>query len=358
MEFEKLRRLTYTVVLILSGAFLFYLFMKHVFVAVLPFLIGWFVAFAMRPVAAYLSPRLKIKQGILRLLLTILLIVILAGLVSVAIWLLSREVWSFLSGLDSNFDALRDMIGNIVGDGGIIGKIFGELGNYVADGIYSILASLLGTLGGAVSSLASMIPRALFFLLITVISAVYFSLDLDRINAGVKSLLPKGACSFLVRVKDGFLSALFRYARSYLLLLLITFGEMLVGLFILRAPYPVLMAIVVAVLDLLPVIGVGTVLIPWGIWALISGKGAFGIGLFALFLLHTVFRQIIEPRIVGKNLGIHPVLTLVFLYVGYTLFGFVGLIFVPLLTVLVNIAFGKKNTAEVSDSSVGESNDT
>lgn len=354
MDFEKLKRLTYTVVLILSGAFIFYLFMKHVFVAVLPFLIGWFIAFAMRPISAYLSPRLKIKQGILRLLLTIILILTLTGLLSLAVWMLSREIWNLLSGIDADFSAIRDAVNDIIGDGGIIGKIFGEFSGYVADGIFGIFSSVIGSLAGGISNLASMIPRALFFVLITVISAVYFSLDLDNINAAVKRLLPKGACEIAVRLKDGFLSALLRYARSYLLLLLITFGEMLVGLFILRAPYPLLMAIVIAVLDLLPVIGVGTVLIPWGIWGFISGNGAFGIGLLALFLLHTVFRQIIEPKIVGKNLGVHPVLTLVFLYVGYTLFGFVGLLFVPLLTVLVNIAFGEKNTAEVTEGTTGE----
>lgn len=358
MDFEKLRRLTYTVVLILSGAFIFYLFMKHVFVAVLPFLIGWFVAFAMRPIAAYLSPRLKIKQGLLRLILTVILILLLTGLMSLAIWMLSREIWTLLSGMDADFGAIRDAVDDILGDGGIIGKIFGEFSDYVADGISRIFSTAIGALAGGISNLATMIPRALFFVLITLISAVYFSLDLDNINAAVKRLLPRSVCSVAIKLKDGFLSALLRYARSYLLLLVITFGEMLAGLFILRAPYPLLMAIVIAVLDLLPVIGVGAVLIPWGIWAFITGNGAFGIGLIALFLLHTVFRQIIEPRIVGKNLGVHPVLTLVFLYVGYTLFGFVGLIFVPLLTVLVNIAFGKKDAAKVSESSVGEGSDS
>ena len=125
--------------------------------------------------------------------------------------------------------------------------------------------------------------------------------------------------------------------RSYLLILVITFFEMLVGLFLLRAPYPFVMALLIATLDLLPVLGVGSVLIPWGVWSFVVGKTPFGIGLFVLFVFHTVLRQIIEPKIVGKNLGVHPLLTLLFLYVGYSVFGIIGLLLVPVFTVLAQV---------------------
>ena len=106
-------------------------------------------------------------------------------------------------------------------------------------------------------------------------------------------------------------------------------------------------------LDLLPVIGVGSVLIPWGVWSFFAKKTPFGIGLLVLFVIHTVLRQIIEPKIVGKNLGTHPLLTLVFIYVGYSLLGIIGLLLVPVMTVLVNIAFGKDNSAKVAESQGG-----
>ena len=92
-------------------------------------------------------------------------------------------------------------------------------------------------------------------------------------------------------------------------------------------------------------------------WSFFAGKTPFGIGLLVLFVAHTVLRQIIEPRIVGKNLGMHPILTLVFIYVGYSLFGIIGLILVPILTVLVNVAFGEKNSAEVTEHTVAKGDD-
>ena len=352
MSFENLKKWTYTVVFILGVTLALYLFIKHVFLAVLPFLIGWFVAFAIRPIAAYLSPRVKIRVGIIRVILTALSVLAITALISLGVWALSREVWGLITRLGEDDGELYGIISSFLDPAGILGRIFGELGEYVADGIYKLAISLISALAGGISSLAMLVPKGLLFILVSVIASIYFSLDLERINRAVKSLLPKGAYSVAVKLKDGFLSAFTRYVRSYIILLVITFFEMLLGLALLRAPYPLIMAGVIAVLDLLPVIGVGTVLIPWGVWALFSGNAGLGIGVLVLFAVHTVLRQMLEPRIVGKNLGVHPLLTLVFIYSGYSLFGFVGLILVPVFTVLVNTAFGKEDTAEVGEGGV------
>lgn len=354
MDFEKLKKGTYVIAFILGIILVSYLFMKHVFLAVLPFLMGWFIAFTMRPPAAYLAKKLKMRADVLRVILTVLSALAFCALISVGVWALSREVWGLLSGLSEGDGALYDFITSFSGAEGIFGRIFGELSEYVAEGLYKVAISLLSTLAGAISSLAIFIPKALLFILISVIASIYFAFDLERINASVKSLMPKKICEVTVKLKNGFLSAFTRYIRSYLILLIITFFEMLLGLFLLRAPYPLIMAGVIAVLDLLPVIGVGTVLIPWGVWAFISGNNAFGVGVLVLFAIHTVLRQILEPKIVGKSLGVHPLLTLLFIYAGYSLFGFVGLLLVPLFTVLVNIAFRKDDSAEVDKGRVGK----
>ena len=111
--------------------------------------------------------------------------------------------------------------------------------------------------------------------------------------------------------------------------------------------YAVLFAFIVALLDALPLIGVGTVLVPWSIYQLMFGNVRLGIGLIILFVAHEVIRQFIEPKIVGKNLGIHPVLSLILLYSGYILFGFYGLIFIPLLSVIIDILLNKNDTSKV-----------
>lgn len=348
MNFEVLKKGSYIVVFTLGVIILAYLFMERVFIAILPFLVGWFTAFAMRPIALRLAPKMRIKANILRVILTVTATLALLTILCVGVWAISREIWGIISQFSDGDIELYSFITDFMGSDGVIGRIFSDITEVVADEVYKLLISLIGSLASKVSSFAVLVPKALFFVLITVISSVYFAFDLERINTAVKGILPDKVFSVAVRLKDGFFLAFARYMRSYLILLAITFVEMALGLLILGTPYPLIVAAVIALLDMLPVIGVGTVLIPWSIWAFVSGRGGLGIGLLILFASHTVLRQTIEPKIVGKNLGVHPLLTLVFLYTGYTVFGFIGLIMVPVFTVLVNIAIGKNNASEIS----------
>ena len=354
MNYEKIRRYSDLVLLIIGTALLSYLFFKHVFIYLLPFLAGWFVAFALRPLAARISPRLRLKPRILRLILTVLIYALLLGFAVLGVWLLSREVWELIEGLGAGESALYDVLVGFTDSGKFFGRFFGDLGEYIADAVYRVAASVLSSLATLLTGAVSRVPRVLFFLLVSVIASAYFAVGLEEVNAAVKRLLPRSVFDKLVELKDGFFAVFLKYMRSYLLLLFITFGEMLLGLFLIRAPYPLIMAIVIALLDLLPVIGVGVVLIPWGVWSIATGQTPFGIGLLVLFAVHTVLRQIIEPKIVGKNLGVHPLITLLFIYVGYSVFGGVGILLVPVFTILVKIAFGKDDAAEVTECATRE----
>ena len=346
MNNEKIRTYADIVVLTLGVSLLSYLFFKHVFIYLLPFLFGWFIAFAVRPIAAYLAPRMRMKPRIVRLFLTVLMYLFLLGATVGAVWLLSREVWEILSGLGRENNALREILSWLTDPERIFARLFGELGDYIADAVYRVVSSMLSALGSVLTFVVSAVPRAVLFTLVSVIASAYFAFSLEEVNASVKRILPSSVFERLVSLKDGFFRAFLQYMRSYLLLLVITFFEMLVGLFLLRAPYPFVMALLIATLDLLPVIGVGFVLIPWGVWSFVAGNTPFGIGLFVLFAFHTVLRQIIEPKIVGKNLGVHPLLTLLFLYVGYSVFGIIGLLLVPVFTVLAQVVIRRGKPLE------------
>lgn len=349
MNYEKVRKYRDVLLLIVGVLVVSYLIFKHLIIYLLPFLIGWFLAFAIRKPSLFIAKKLKMKPKIVRLLLTLIIFLVLLGVSALAVWFLSREVWALVVRIGEGDSSLEEFILGITSSEGFIGRLFGNFGMYVADAIYKVATSMLTGIGSALSGFMSAVPKTLFFILVTVISSAYFAISLEEVNAAVKRILPREAADYLVKLKNGFFSAFFKYMRSYLLLLLITFAEMLTGLFLLKAPYPLIMATVIALLDLLPVIGVGSVLIPWGVWSLIIKETSFGVGLFVLFTFHTVLRQIIEPKIVGKNLGMHPLLTLIFIYLGYSLFGIMGLILVPILTVLVDITFGKKDSAKVAE---------
>ena len=131
---------------------------------------------------------------------------------------------------------------------------------------------------------------------------------------------------------------LFRSAA--LLLALLTFLEMFVGLTLLRKPYAFLLALLIAFVDFLPVLGTGTVLIPWGIGELLLGSTGSGLGILALYAISSVLREIAEPHLVGRSLGIHPLLSLLSMYAGFRLFGIHGMVLAPLAAAVIKGAGG------------------
>ncbi len=353
MDTEVLRRWAYAVIIALGGLALCYLAVKYLLAVLLPFLIAWAIAFIMRPPSAFLSARLHVRPSIVRPVLTCLTALAALALVGVGVWRVSAEVWEIITRFGEGED-FRNFISGIFDEGGLFESLFGTLGDTLTDAIYDIAVSLLGTLWSVLSSFIESVPRVFLFIVVTVISTVYFAIDLERVNAAVMRLLPERAGAWIRSFKDGFLSAGLRYVRSYALLFLTTFATVIFGFLILGVPYALLLALVISFLDLLPVIGTGTFLIPYGIIELAVGNTARGTGLFVLFVIQTVIRQFLEPKILGKNLGVHPILTLVILFVGYSFFGFFGILLVPLFTVVAEILIGKKNPPDVEESAPAE----
>ena len=136
------------------------------------------------------------------------------------------------------------------------------------------------------------------------------------------------------------------------LILFMTFMELFIGLKILKVPYAGIIAFVIAILDILPVLGTGGVLIPWSIVSLILGDFITAAGIIILYIVITVIRNIVEPRLIGKQMGLHPVVTLAAMLVGLNLFGIVGLFGFPILfSFLKNHSVKKKEDLCYNDNS-------
>ena len=130
-------------------------------------------------------------------------------------------------------------------------------------------------------------------------------------------------------------------------LALVTCGVLAAGFLLLRIPYGVLWAVPVALVDAVPMLGTGVVLIPWALVVFLQGKTMLGIGLLLLCAVSMILRRVLEPKMVGEQLGLDPLLTLVFLYAGYRFWGFTGMILAPLLAAAVktlSLSGGGKGT--------------
>ncbi|MBQ2793246.1 MAG: AI-2E family transporter [Clostridia bacterium] len=349
MNINGLRRTAYITVIIFGALLGIYLLFKYAFAAVLPFFIAAVIAFWVDKPAARLSEKTGISPRALRLLLTLLATLLTLSAVALAVWGIAARLIDILQ--NGGLDKIGEMISKIT-DG--VGGILGRIGEGVGDAVLALLSSVAESLGSFVSVFVGGIPRALLFLLVTVISSVYLSLDLDKISGFFRGFLPARVSAVCAKIKASFLLTLVKYLRSYLCLMLLTFGIMLVGLVLLGRSEAFILAAVIALLDILPVIGAGAVLLPWALYSFATGGVGLGVGLVLLYVVQTVIRQLSEPKILGKSLGVHPIITLFLLYVGYTLFGIFGVILVPIFTVLIEVTLNKGDTADVNEPPVAK----
>lgn len=189
------------------------------------------------------------------------------------------------------------------------------------------------------SGYARLIPSFLIKIVITVVSTFFFASDYESISGFILGILPEKGRTMVLSVKKHASEVLTAYLKSYSLLMLLTFVELCIGLAILQIPYFLFVAMGIALFDILPVLGAGGVLIPWAAAAVVLGDYQLAVGLLILDLVITIIRNILEPRIVGKQIGLHPLATLVALFVGLKLAGFVGMIGFPVaLSILVQLA--------------------
>ena len=346
MNREKIQTLAYIGIVIIAFTFIGYAFFKYIFFAVLPFLIAWAVAFSVRPLAYKLSDLTHIPPKIVSLVLTIFLVLAILGLTSLGIVLGIKELVSLVENNNMNISDILDKILNPF-DTIIKGDNREQIIEKITDALIGMANAALNRLMDFIGNFIGSVPRVALFILATVISALYFSLDLDGINKGVLSIFNEDQRKKIVNFKNNFLKILLKYLRSYLIIMILTFAVMLVGFLILRVEYQLILALVVAVLDALPLLGVGVVLIPWSIYSFIWGDVFMGVGLILLLVVHQIIRQIAEPKILGKNLGLHPVLSIILLYTGYYFFGFLGLLLIPVFTALLNVIIKKEDSAEI-----------
>lgn len=196
--------------------------------------------------------------------------------------------------------------------------------------LQQLTAGLAGVVGGAVTALPGMLIPFVF----ACIATVYFTLDYDCLAQSAAQRLGQANWQRLQTLKNHTFSFAGRLLRAYILLFGLTFVQLCVGFWLLGVPGAPGLALLAALVDALPVLGVGTVLLPWAAVCALGGRGGFALGLLALYAVVWVVRQLCEPRLVGRQLGLHPLASLFFLYAGLRLFGVFGAVVLPVAATL------------------------
>ena len=199
----------------------------------------------------------------------------------------------------------------------------------ILSGLKNLISYLSGIAVDLVSGVATGIPNLILSLLAMIFSTVFVVGDYERIAAFAGTNIPGNVKKILINIRIYLTDTLFVVIRSYVLIMLLTFGELSILFSLFDIEHAVLKATLIAMLDILPILGTGGIMIPWAVTSLVLGYTRRGLELLLIYGIVTVVRNYVEPKIVGTQLGLHPIITLVSMFIGLRLFGFWGLFGLP-----------------------------
>lgn len=171
--------------------------------------------------------------------------------------------------------------------------------------------------------------------IVTFVFSVFFSSSYPNISKFIKKIFSPKKTMILSNIKKSVFTILGKYLKSYTLLMLITFSELYISFIIFKIKPSFTLALLISAIDILPVFGVGTVMIPWGIILFICGNYTMAAVILSIYGVITVIRQIVEPKIIGKSIGLSPVITLPIMFAGLNLFGLIGLFAGPMIATVI-----------------------
>ncbi len=332
---------------VLGGVVLFF-GIRLVLPILLPFLIAWGLSLCVARPAEKLAKKLHLSQKLCAAVLFLLLLLLLICLIAFGVSRILGELKTLLERLTAEYGSFEEMAHEwmaVLEERTASKDPFAERTQgatefrerfyaMVTDLISKALTETAAKLPAIAAKVLGALPSVLLGTVVTVMAGFYFCIDRERIASAVVSLLPRGVQNRLPQWRARGRQISWRYVKAYLLLMLIIFAVLFVGFLILGVPYAFLLATVTALIDLLPILGIGTVLLPWAAVMLLQKAYYLGFGLLILYGVCALVRQIAEPRLIGKSLGLHPLLALFATYVGWKSAGILGMLLAPFIALV------------------------
>ncbi len=353
LTMEKRRKFIINTVYFAIILALFYLFLRYAFQPLLPIFIAGFLGVILQKPINKVTKKTGWKKGIVS---TIIVLLVLA-LICVAFYFVGTKLISEIQNFTdlirlriedyswiekqvySLVDTLPEMIKESVTPkvNNFLETLEPAMEKDASAGVYKIgfsiidFSSISEKLGTGVLNTAKQIPSLLVAVLIAIVLSCFMAADYDVLSAGIKKIVPGGEDNIISAVKRVLMTSVWKLIKAYFLICCITFSEMLIGLSafklmgVFNSDYIFVIALLSAIFDILPVVGIGAVLWPWALYSFITGNTVLGIGLIVLYVIITVIRQVIEPKFIAGQMSLPPALTLTVMYIGLKTTGVIGM---------------------------------
>ena len=332
----------------LAGTILVVLFLMYgappLLGLLMPFVLALVLTWILNPAIVKVQRRLGASRKALSLVMLILIFTVAGGLLAALVYSVVSEVASLVMNWPAIWSgnlqpAITDLEGFL---SGLFAGLPQQVNQTATDGLERLVAwlnemipELLSRAGSAAGSFAFSIPSFVVALVIFVMATYFIASDYPRLRLMVTDRLSPGVRDFFGSVKRTAVAAFGGYVKAQLILSVVVFFILLAGFVVIRQPYSVLLAFLLAVLDFIPIVGSGTVMVPWAVADLFLGQYRHAVELMVIWGVIALFRRVAEPKVVGDQTGLSPILSLISIYVGMKIAGVAGMILGPVLCMVV-----------------------
>ena len=345
-DFKKLYFILY-IVLVLIVVYL--LFKLGIFL--FPFTLALFFSILTQPFSRFLQKKLKFSQKIATIVSIILFLVIFLAFISLSALRLSGEIYKLsinLNKYSKDFQSLwNHTIDRVYSLLGYFPEGFDEQVKSSINGFIRMGTSKLGSFINSLINFITSIPTIILYICITILSTFFISLDKKKIMTFLEQQFPETWIKKVYNIKREMFNVLSSYIRAQIILMTICFFELLISFNLLsflkfNLPYPLIFSIIICIIDALPILGAGAVLLPWSLISFATGDIKLGLALLGIYFLVLSVRQMLEPKLISQNLGVHPLVTLISMYSGFKFFGVIGFLIGPVVMIILKNVFSRE----------------
>lgn len=305
-----------------------------------PFVIGFIIAYFVQKPAACLADKFNCKKELCAAILSVFIYLFFVMIIFLCLWLLysnSDYIVKKASDFSAEIQNFTEKINEIIND--LVGKFDPELKQtskkLINDTMKGFGDKIVLVASNIITDVFKAIPNFLISAIVTIVATCYIAKDYTRLKNFLKGIIQDRTYKNAVTIKNILTDRISKFVFGYLLLMLLTFCELLIGFLILEVENFFIKAFLIAIIDLFPVLGTGTVLVPWAGIMFLKGNYTMGIGLIVIYIIISVVRNFAEPKIIGKQIGIHPLFTLVSMFIGLKVAGVFGIILFPIGMIVV-----------------------
>jgi len=308
-----------------------------------PFVFGYLISVMLGPIVSILYNNFKIHRGIAAAVLILVCITLILGIgyfiinrIITEMMLFAQDIPNYIANIEVFFENLFSNFEEISGINLDIAL------DSILSQIMVVATSLFQAGLERGTTILTTLPSFLLGIMLTIISAFFFIKDKELIKSSILNVLPSYIIKRAKIIKDEILKALYGYFKGQLIVMSIVSSICIIGLAIIGNPYSLFIGLGIGLFDLIPILGAGGILIPWAIYSFLTSNISFGVGLLIIYGVVVLARQLTEPKVVAKQMGIHPIILLISIYIGLMALGFIGVLVGPMVSIAIKTVFEAK----------------